>query len=149
MIKMRGKKPGLDEFLELSKELRGKLLIVEGKNDEKALKSLGLNNIIKINRKPLYKVAEEAARAKSKEIVILTDFDREGRALAAKLSRLFIPRKVRINRRLRKKIMEFGKTEIENLRNLKEDDLHVKVSTNFNKIRDKGKDKGEGRSGKT
>lgn len=148
MVKMRGKKPGLDEFLELSKELRGKLLIVEGKNDEKALKTLGLNNIIKINRKPLYKVAEEAARAK-KEIVILTDFDREGRALAAKLSRLLSPRKIRINRRLRKKIMEFGKTEIENLRNLREDDLHVKVSTNFNKIRDKGKDKGEGRSGKT
>ncbi len=146
---MRGKKPGLDEFLKISEELRDKLLIVEGIRDEKALKSLGLNNIIKINRKPLYQVAEEAARAKSKEIVILTDFDREGRRLAARLSRLLGPYKIRINRRLRKKIMEFGKPEIQDLRTLKEDDLHVKVSTNFNKIRDKGKDKGQRCSGKT
>jgi 5S rRNA maturation endonuclease (ribonuclease M5) len=146
---MHGKRPDFEDFLEISRELRGKLLIVEGIRDEKALKTLGLNNIIKINRKPLYRVAEEAARAKSKEIVILTDFDREGRALAAKLSLLLSPRKIRINRRLRRKIMEFGKPEIENLRNLKEDDLHVKVGTNFNKIRDKGKDKGKGCSGKT
>lgn len=145
---MRGKRPDFEDFLEISRELRGKLLVVEGKNDEKALKSLGLNNIIKINRKPLYQIAEEISSA-AKEIVMLTDFDREGRALASRLTRLLKPYKIRINRRLRKKIMELGKPEIENLRNLKEDDLHVKVSTNFNKIRDKGKDKGKGCSGKT
>ena len=196
------KPPNSEETRKILRDLRGKTLIVEGMKDEKALKTLGLNNIIKINRKPLYQVAQEVSRAKTKEVVILTDFDRDGRALAAKLMRLFRPYKIRVNKRLRRKIMEFGKPEIENLslfqekglrrlaskkvsdslhqsvqavklktrqteraqakrswssklgptskfKEFREDDLDVKVSTNFNKIRCKGKDKSKGRSGKT
>jgi len=137
------KPPDPEETEKTISDLKSKLLIVEGKNDEKALKSLGLNNIIKIDRKPLYQIAREVSGAE--EIVILTDFDRKGRELASRLSRLLIPRKIRINQRLRKKVMEFGKLEIESL---KEDDLNVKVGTSINKIRDKSKNKSERRSRK-
>jgi 5S rRNA maturation endonuclease (ribonuclease M5) len=60
-----------------------KLIIVEGKKDKIALNSLGIKNIITIN-KPLYKLTEEIS-SKTKECIILTDLDKEGKRLYHKL----------------------------------------------------------------
>lgn len=68
----------LDWLEELRKS--NKLIIVEGKKDLIALEKLGLKNVYAILRKPLYKVVEETA-SKHKEVIILTDLDKEGRRL--------------------------------------------------------------------
>lgn len=60
-----------------------KPILVEGIRDKKALQQLGIRNVILLN-KPLYKLVEEIS-ANHKEIIILTDLDKEGRHLYGKL----------------------------------------------------------------
>ena len=57
-----------------------KLIVVEGKKDKFALNSLNIKNIFVLNNKPLYQVVEEVADI-SKDVVILTDLDSEGKKL--------------------------------------------------------------------
>jgi 5S rRNA maturation endonuclease (ribonuclease M5) len=139
---MKGKKAELEKILETFSEFDEKTVIVEGKNDEKALKSLGVNNIIAINGRPLYEVAEIALKSEN-EIVILTDFDREGREIEHRLRELLQRQGKRPNSRLRGKVMSLGRNKIEDFgkisssQNLKEDDIHVKIGTNINKVRNK------------
>ncbi len=57
-----------------------KLIVVEGKKDFNALTSLGVKNIVSLKNKPLYKFVEEIAEI-TKEAIILTDLDSEGRKL--------------------------------------------------------------------
>ena len=66
----------------------GKTVVVEGKKDARALNSFGVFKIFTLSKKPLYAVVEEIA-AKSKEVVILTDFDKQGKALYGKLKSYF------------------------------------------------------------
>ncbi|UCD03380.1 MAG: toprim domain-containing protein [Candidatus Aenigmatarchaeota archaeon] len=134
---------------ELSKciqELEGKLVIVEGQKDSKSLKSLGVKNIMQLNGKPLAEFTFHVSKSLisssegKREVVILTDFDSEGRKIAAKLESLFRVHKVAVNARIRRKFMQFGKNRIEDF---KEGDIYGKVSSHFNKIRDKGQHKGQ------
>ena len=80
-----------NELLERLKEenLEGIPIVVEGVNDEKALKGLGFTGtIIKLKGKDsLNKVAQGVA-SKFKRAIILTDADKEGRKLAAQVSYL-------------------------------------------------------------
>ena len=142
------KKQGISEekIIEILEELKEKVVIVEGKKDEKALKSLGVKNIIAINGKPLYRIMEIALKVKE-ELVILTDFDKKGREIEKRLKTLLQKHGENTNSKLRCKIMSLGKNSIEDLGNLsspyslKEDDIHVKISTNFNKIRNKSRNR--------
>ena len=134
-----------EKFLKILADLSDYMVIVEGKNDEKALKRLGQRNIIAINRRPLYRVAG-IADSKNNEVVILTDFDDKGKELNSKLSSFI--KNVKINSGLRKRFGSLGIYRIEDLKNLvdimdsfKEDDYHVKIGTNFNKVRNKSIDK--------
>ncbi len=137
-----------EQLQNIIKELAEALVIVEGKNDEKALKSLGLKDIIAIKGTPLYKVAEVALRTK-KEVVILTDFDKKGREMEKKL-RTLLQRHGKIpNSKLRCKVMSLEKNRIEDLWGIdthgtisfREDDFYVKTSTDFDKIRGKSRDR--------
>jgi len=119
-------------------DLEDKLVIVEGVKDSRALKSLGVKNTISLNGRPLAEFAFHVSKScvsrdskARKEVVILTDFDSEGKRLAASLSYLLSKYRVNVNRRLRRKFMQLGKTRIEDL---KEGDFHGKVSSDFNKI---------------
>jgi len=149
----RNKKITIEELKEILDDLKDKLLIVEGKNDKKALKSLGLKDIIAIEGRPLYEVVENIKT--TKEIVILTDFDRKGRDIGKKLRYLLQKYRKRVNSRLRGKIMSLGKNQIEDLGNLnsqipfKEVDAHVKVSADIDKIPDKGSNKRKRRDRET
>lgn len=85
----------------IQKEIEKKtLFIVEGEKDRKALSLLGVEYIITLQTKPLYKVIEEVADI-APEVVILTDLDKEGKKLYAKLRAGLSPFGIRIDNTLR------------------------------------------------
>ncbi len=61
-------------------------VIVEGKNDKESLIRLGLEKerVITFGM-PAYKLAELIAGKKAKKVIILTDLDKEGKKIYAKL----------------------------------------------------------------
>ncbi len=142
---MKNKQIDEEQLDEVIKDLEDKLVIVEGKMDKKALKTLGLKDIIAIDGMPFYMVAEIASDTE-KEIVILTDFDSKGRQLEKKLRHLLQKRGKHSNTRIRCKVMALGKNKIEDFGGLhipenvsfEEDDFHVKAGTDIDKIRGKG-----------
>ncbi|MFH0977950.1 MAG: toprim domain-containing protein [Candidatus Woesearchaeota archaeon] len=74
-----------------------KLIVVEGKKDERSLRELGISNaIVVLNKKPLYSVVEQVV-ALSKDVVILTDLDRTGRSLYSRLKKDLSERKVTVD----------------------------------------------------
>lgn len=79
--------PSMNEPLEEVKNLIDKYkefpVIVEGKRDRKSLESLGFQQIVVLN-KALYEIVEGIA-SKHKTVLILTDFDNEGKKLYAYL----------------------------------------------------------------
>ncbi len=72
------------DIMNLLKNLENKVVIVEGKKDEAALRELGVENIVSLNG-PLFAVIETVASL-NREVVILTDLDKEGKELYGKLS---------------------------------------------------------------
>ena len=100
-------------FAELEKA-KNKLVIVEGKKDVAALEALGLDNIMQLYKDPLYKVVEKVAEA-DREVLILTDLDREGKKLFGKLNRDLQRRGVKINNKLRNLLSRTSLNEIEGL----------------------------------
>lgn len=76
------------------------LIIVEGKKDRTALEELGLNNIIELNKKPLFQIVEEISDSND-ECIILTDLDKKGKELYGKLNSDLQKRGVKINNELR------------------------------------------------
>lgn len=89
-------------------------VIVEGSNDRKALNELGLNNIIILKGKPLYRLVESID---VKEVAVLTDLDEEGKKLYHELRREFSQRGVMINDRLRILLFKTQLRQIEGLSN--------------------------------
>ena len=74
-------------------------IIVEGLKDKRALSTLGLKKIITL-KAPLYKIVEKVA-AETKEVIILTDLDREGKKLFARLRKDLQKHRVRIDNKFR------------------------------------------------
>jgi 5S rRNA maturation endonuclease (ribonuclease M5) len=70
----------IDELTEES--AKGKLVVVEGKNDELALQELGVCGkflTVKTGGKSFLQASEEIERLGVKEVVLLLDFDRRGK----------------------------------------------------------------------
>ncbi len=94
-------RPSIMETLEVwVQELKkcNKLIIVEGKNDKKALEDLGINNIITFSNSPLLSIEN----IKEQEVVILTDIDKAGRKMYSILKQELQKRKVKVDDRFRK-----------------------------------------------
>ncbi len=73
----------IDELKELAE--KGVILIVEGKRDREALLSLGIcGDFVLATQLPLLDLSENIAR-RDREAVLLTDWDRNGNRLAAKI----------------------------------------------------------------
>ncbi len=91
-------------------------VVVEGINDEKALKGLGVSGtIVKLKGKhSLSEVAEKIA-SKFKRAIILTDADYEGRKLAAQISKLLEQYGSHPDLRYLKMTRLLGKTAVEQL----------------------------------
>lgn len=75
----------LERVVEKTKDL---LFIVEGKKDKKVLFELGIRHILPISGKSLENIAEYIGAENWKSVVILTDFDRDGKKKAEKLEKL-------------------------------------------------------------
>ncbi len=104
----------MDEFLlkELEKA-KSKLVLVEGKKDKEALVSLGFEKVITLKNRPLFEVIEEI---QEKEIILLTDLDKEGKKLFSILRKGLQRKGVRINNKLRLLLFKTGIRQIEALK---------------------------------
>ncbi|RLI96276.1 MAG: hypothetical protein DRO99_04710 [Candidatus Aenigmatarchaeota archaeon] len=107
-----------ERFIKTIRELKERAVIVEGKKDAIALRKLGLHKIIPLNNTPLARFAERIAESGEREVIILTDFDKEGRKLEGKLDTLLKSYKVKTNKRLRRVLMGFGRNCIEDFGNV-------------------------------
>ena len=92
-------KDSLDKLEKLFLKIKHKTIIVEGKRDKQALCSLGFSNVMTLNHGGLYETAEEVA---GKEVVVLTDFDHEGRLIAGKLNKFLQSTNCSIDREARR-----------------------------------------------
>lgn len=95
---MEKKKEEINGWIEKLRE-SGKLVIVEGDKDIKALNYFGIINIMKL-KKPLYDVVEEVVE-KTKDVIILTDFDKKGKELYGRLRKDLIRHGVKVDRYFR------------------------------------------------
>lgn len=91
------------------------IILVEGKKDKEALVSLGMTQIMTVQGKPLYQIAENVA-AKYKECVILTDLDAEGKKLFAYFRRALSERGVRLDNSFR--LFLFRRTPVRHIEGL-------------------------------
>ncbi len=90
-----------------------KLVIVEGKNDKIALEKLGIHNVHDLNY-ALYKETEIIAK-KAKEVIILTDLDKEGRKLYGRLKKDLCKKGVSVDRKYREFLFGRNIAHIEGL----------------------------------
>ena len=106
-----------DKILEFLEKIRKNkvLVIVEGKNDKKALKHYDITNVLVLHGKPLYKVIEEVV-ARTKECVILTDLDKKGKELYGKLNSKLSQMGVKVDNRFRHFL--FRKTKLRQIEGL-------------------------------
>jgi len=98
---------------------RGVPLIVEGPNDAKTLRALGIVGPVfcaKSRRLGLVDFLESIAA--HSEVIILTDFDIEGRALAWRLRRDLTSMRVRANTEIWKQLKALVRSEISGIENL-------------------------------
>jgi len=78
-----------------------KLILVEGKSDKKALRNLGVSNmIVCCNKQPKYQIIEFIIKTK-KEVIILTDLDKEGKKLYGRFNSDFQHFGVKVDRKFR------------------------------------------------
>ena len=103
----RAKYENIIEELEKLRELSVKTpVVVEGKNDEKALRSLGIEGeIYHISAgTPFFELCEEIA-CKYKDVILFTDTDKEGQKLAKKFKGEMSQMGVRVHDRFRSNLM--------------------------------------------
>jgi len=98
---------------------RGVPVIVEGLNDVRTLRKLGVAGPIfcaKSRRLGLVDFLDSVA--KHPEVIILTDFDKEGRALAWRLRRDLLQMRVKVNVEIWKQLKALGRSEMVGIENL-------------------------------
>ncbi|MFC1741869.1 toprim domain-containing protein [Nanoarchaeota archaeon] len=99
------------ELQEWRKQLKAseKIIIVEGKNDKRALENIGIpkERIISLT-KPLYAVAEDIAKH-HRHAIILTDLDPEGKRIYMDLKRNLTRIGVQIDRKYREALFKLSK----------------------------------------
>jgi 5S rRNA maturation endonuclease (ribonuclease M5) len=98
---------------------RGVPVIVEGPNDVRMLRKLGIAGPIfcaKSRRLGLVDFLDSVA--KYPEVIILTDFDKEGRALAWRLRRDLLQMQVKVNVEIWKQLKALGRSEMVGIENL-------------------------------
>ena len=89
-----------EEMFVLLDRVKDGRVIVEGKRDKEVLCSLGFTEITTIN-KGLYETTESI---RDKEVLVLTDFDSEGREIAKKLNLFLQSLGHKVDRETRRKI---------------------------------------------
>ncbi len=103
----------LDRLRSLNSQEEG-IIVVEGKRDVAALKRLGITKTVMQLDAPLFKIVERVA-AQTKNVIILTDLDVEGRKLYHELATQFQRMHVKINDSLRSLLFHTQLRHIEGL----------------------------------
>ncbi|MBI5392490.1 toprim domain-containing protein [Candidatus Woesearchaeota archaeon] len=85
-----------------------KIIIVEGKKDKKALVELGIDDNIIYLQDALYKVVDKIISL-NKEVIILTDFDTEGKKLYSALKKGFEKEGVIVDKTFREALRRYTK----------------------------------------
>ena len=115
---MFNKKETGEELLKLFEKIKDKTVIVEGKRDKKVLCLFGFKKTLTIN-KGLYETAE---KIKDNEVLILTDFDKEGKEIAKKLNIFLQSFGCKIDKENRRRIgLLFSRLKIKKIEELKGD----------------------------
>ena len=96
----------------------GAAIIVEGRRDEFALRSLGLPGpVIMASRRPALDLAEDAARSFSK-IILLTDWDDKGEEMAKNIERHLRSLGSRPDGEIRSRLKKLVRKEIKDVESL-------------------------------
>ncbi len=112
----------IDNFLRILRE-SNKTIIVEGKKDKEALNKIGVKKVVTLSKKPVYKVVEDTAK-NNKEVIILTDLDKEGKKLFGKLNSGLQSLGVRVDKRPREFL--FKKTKLRQIEGITKHSEKVK-----------------------
>ena len=97
---------------------QGAAVIVEGRRDELALRSLGLRGpMIMASRRPALDLAEDAAR-RFRKIVMLTDWDAKGDEMALNIDMHLRSMGVQADLDMRNKLKKLVKKEIKDVQSL-------------------------------
>jgi 5S rRNA maturation endonuclease (ribonuclease M5) len=106
----------VEELLKILDKNKDKQTIVEGKRDKKILCSLNFTDIITIE-KGIYETTE---RLEGNEVLILTDYDSEGKQIAKKLNNFLQHLGYKVDRETRRKIgFMFAKLKIKKIEELR------------------------------
>ncbi|NPE30884.1 toprim domain-containing protein [Methanococcoides sp. SA1] len=106
----------LAELVESSNN--GDIILAEGKRDIVSLKKLGINGSIElVTQSPLSEISERVA-SENKRVIVLTDWDRRGNILAAKLSEDLVYLGADVDMQLRDKLSSLVKKEIKDVESL-------------------------------
>jgi 5S rRNA maturation endonuclease (ribonuclease M5) len=106
----------LEEIKQLAAE--GAVIIVEGRRDRQALKELGIEGkVVLATHHPLLDFAEDLARG-NKKIILLTDWDRSGNELAAKISEYLRASGRAANTDLREKLRNLVQKKVKDIEGL-------------------------------
>lgn len=94
-------------------------VIVEGESDRSTLTDFGIEDVIPLNGKPLYKVASSVSKDFD-EALVLTDFDKEGRKISKKLNSFLtsfgVVPKNKTRGKIKRVVTKKGISAIENLK---------------------------------
>jgi len=105
-----------EELIKFLDKIKNENIIVEGKRDKKVLYSFGFKNVTTINH-GLYELAE---KFKNKQVIVLTDYDNEGRKIASKLYLFLQSVNCKVDNESRRKIgLMFNKLRIKTIEELK------------------------------
>ena len=106
------------QFYKILEEAKTFLVIVEGKKDKTALKSIGFQSIFVLNEKNKSlneKIEQIEQEADKNPICILTDFDKKGKQLYLKLKTELSTKGVKQNNKLRQQLLKAGLSHIEGI----------------------------------
>ena len=105
-----------EELIKLLKDNKDVQVIVEGKRDKEVLCLLGFKKILTIN-KGIYETTE---LLKENELIILTDFDSEGRKIAKKMNLILQHLGYKVDKETRRKVgLMFTKLRIRKIEELR------------------------------
>jgi 5S rRNA maturation endonuclease (ribonuclease M5) len=110
----------LEELITALKDASGQgaAIVVEGRRDEMALRSLGIEGpVILASRRPALDLAEEAAESYS-EIILLTDWDSKGDEMASTIEQHLRCTPAHIDLEIRSRLKKLVKKEIKDVESL-------------------------------
>jgi len=121
--RLKNKEEKIRKVLEnLTEEMsKGTVIIVEGKNDVRALRTLGIRGRIisaKTGGKSFLDVVSEVEDMKTREAILLLDFDRRGKELTRSLRKHLEAMGVKLNLTFWKSLSSLVGTEVKDVEGL-------------------------------